>query len=354
MMSNKTLQYDNAISISESAATTRAYALNPTEYQLGGSIGSEFNQIVDKPVYVDEQEDDGIDFELTYNYTDSFNLPLDIVVGPTENGIGIMSDVHDYVIEKLTNTGCYMPEITKVVYNKSTKNGVNKLTTIVHFADETKAIVSNSLADKVDIDENGKITKQAKEIGLVYAIAKRILAAKYKHNYSDETLLDQIGCVTEDIIELNEKANKETCLDFAEEEIEDIMANTEIQYAGFGNKLSRLVKNSYDCQEMAKKKAEDKERRRKAHEEKLKADKKRKEENPSLNKVVQTLSSTVMGLQKIVETMQANNTGCISYPTEGCTTYTPSTGENDTCAEDDGQQSFTFYQDDTIQINVSE
>ena len=122
------------------------------------------------------------------------------------------SSVKDYVVKALMENNCYMPMVDRVIYNigkkaypKLDENGkrikdengkivmgepVDVLATVVFFDDNTKISVVNSAHDGVMFEDhvlsNGNTVKVAsecsKEIGLVYAIIKRMIALPDKND----------------------------------------------------------------------------------------------------------------------------------------------------------------------------
>lgn len=124
----------------------------------------------------------------------------------------IINDIEDYAAKALMENNCYMPAVSRVIYNigkkaypKLDENGkrvkdengkiimgepVDVLATIVFFDDNTKISVVNSAHDGVKFENhvlsNGNTVKVAsdcsKEIGLVYAIIKRMFALPDKND----------------------------------------------------------------------------------------------------------------------------------------------------------------------------
>ena len=124
----------------------------------------------------------------------------------------VINDIKDYVVKSLMENNCYMPMVNRVIYNigkkaypKMDENGkrvkdkngkvvmgepVDVLATVVFFDDNTKISVVNSAHDGVTFEDhvlsNGNTVKVAsessKEIGLVYAIVKRIIALPDKND----------------------------------------------------------------------------------------------------------------------------------------------------------------------------
>lgn len=116
------------------------------------------------------------------------------------------------VVKALKENNCYMPTVNRVIYNigkkaypKMDENGkrvkdkngkvvmgepVDVLATVVFFDDNTKISVVNSAHDGVTFEDhvlsNGNTVKVAsecsKEIGLVYAIIKRMIALPDKND----------------------------------------------------------------------------------------------------------------------------------------------------------------------------
>lgn len=117
-----------------------------------------------------------------------------------------INDIKENVVKSLKENNCYMPLVNRVIYNigkkaypKLDENGkrikdengkvvmgepVDVLATVVFFDDNTKISVVNSAHDGVTFEDhvlsNGNTVKVAsecsKEIGLVYAIVKRMIA----------------------------------------------------------------------------------------------------------------------------------------------------------------------------------
>lgn len=124
----------------------------------------------------------------------------------------VTNDIKDYVVKALMENNCYMPMVNRVIYNigkkaypKLDENGkrikdkngkvvmgepVDVLATVVFFDDNTKISVVNSAHDGVTFEDhvlsNGNTVKVAsecsKEIGLVYAIVKRMSALPDKND----------------------------------------------------------------------------------------------------------------------------------------------------------------------------
>ena len=162
------------------------------------------------------------------------------MVTPAINENGILDDA----VRELITKNCTMPDVARVIYNVGTKaypkldpetgkriteNGkpvmndpVKVLTTVVFFADGTKVTVTNSEKDgvkfikvnAVDNDSNSPVVEIAddtsKEMGLVYAICKRIFGKIGR--------VDKQGKLHEDEIDGN----------------------------GFGRKLHDVVNHAYD------------------------------------------------------------------------------------------------------------
>ena len=116
------------------------------------------------------------------------------------------------------------------------------LATIVTFVDGSKVTVVNSDHDNLHLDAEGHPSQADKEAGVVYALAKRLLATKI---------------------------------------VEGELGNCRTESAGFGRILSGLVKNAHDQQAELKKRAEAKAAAKQRHEANLKAAAERKVKNPS-------------------------------------------------------------------------
>lgn len=142
---------------------------------------------------------------------------------------------------KLFTTGVYVPEVTRVIYNTGTKAVKTAdstateerpvLATIVEFADGTKSTVVNSVHDSLALfDADGQPTRETKEAGFVYALAKRVLCG---------VLADT-------------PAGKLVC-----------------NMKGFRHVLADYVDNAYDCQKAKKENAVKKAAAAKAHAERM-------------------------------------------------------------------------------------
>lgn len=105
-------------------------------------------------------------------------------------GFDVNEDLGDSVIKSLVRNNAFMPNIDRVVYN--TKADVKEgelptLATVVYFKDGTKVTVKNSDKDTITLDDetielsNGSKTtvktasRESREIGLIYALVKRML-----------------------------------------------------------------------------------------------------------------------------------------------------------------------------------
>lgn len=170
---------------------------------------------------------------------------------------------------KLYDTGVYIPMVTRVIYNTGTKevkaaDGTTTearpvLATIIEFADGTKSAVVNSVHDSLSLfDAEGQPTREAKESGFVYALAKRALC----------------GILTED------KFGNLTC-----------------EMKGFGRILANYVDTAYDCQKAKKENAAKKAAAAKAHAERQAN---AKPKHASLAATVDKLAATVEQLSQKV------------------------------------------------------
>ena len=191
----------------------------------------------------------------------------------------------------LFDRGAYVPTITRVIYNtgtkvlkshdeektydevnqktgeKVTKTATHKvadetrrvLATIVEFADGSKSTVTNSEHDSASLfDADGNPTREAKEMGFVYAVIKRVLCGQLTENV-DGTL---------------------SC-----------------EMKGFGRILADYVDTAYDCQQAKKENAIKKAEAAKAHAERLAN---AKPKHASLAEVVDKLSAVVNALTEKV------------------------------------------------------
>lgn len=167
----------------------------------------------------------------------------------------------DKVLKSLSRNNTFTPNITRVIYNLNKDKSV--LATTVYFIDGTKVTVKNSGKDKVtlckekvklsdgSVEEIETASEESREVGLVYAILKRIICSP-----------DDKGCV-------NGK--------------------------GFGSFLKKTVKNAWNQNVEEIKTKRDKDFAKKVYLEKV-AKQKPKSKNSSLREVVNNLSEVVKGL----------------------------------------------------------
>ena len=163
------------------------------------------------------------------------------------------------IADDFCRTALAFPDIKQIILNMGTKTlkpavlapagheldpAVTRpaLATIVTFVDGSKVTVVNSDHDSLHLDAEGRPSQADKECGIVYALAKRILATKI---------------------------------------VEGELGNCRTESAGFGRILSGLVKNAHDQQAELKKRAEAKAAAKQRHEASLKAAAKSKVKNPS-------------------------------------------------------------------------
>ena len=185
------------------------------------------------------------------------------------------------IANDLIERGLAVPDITRIVFNTSTGKSVTVvdengklvvdpntgkplrkfipkktvLATTVFFADGTKTTVKNSENESVT-DSSGNVTDNAKERGIIYALARRVLCGKF---------------------------DKDT---------------GELKQEGFGRILSGLVKNAHDQQAELKKRAEAKAAAKKRHEDSLKAAAKSKCKSPSPEQCIMDL---LEGIKPIID-----------------------------------------------------
>lgn len=140
------------------------------------------------------------------------------------------------VLAKIYDNNCYIPVISRVIYNvgkkaypRLDKNGkrlkdkdgkvimsepVDILATIVYFEDNTKVSVVNSVLDGVKFEDvklsDGSTVKTAseasKEMGLVYAIVKRLTSSpdengEFKNSGFGRKLRDEVAMAYDSVIE---------------------------------------------------------------------------------------------------------------------------------------------------------
>ena len=167
--------------------------------------------------------------------------------------------------------GLAFPDIKQIIFNMGTKTikpavrdadgkevepAVTRpaLATIIQFVDGSKVTVVNSDHDHLHLDADGKPSQADKECGIVFALAKRLLATNI---------------------------------------VEGCLGNCRTESAGFGRILSGLVKNAHDQQAELKKRAEAKAAAKQRHEASLKAAAERKCKNPSTEQRIMDLLENI-------------------------------------------------------------
>ena len=170
------------------------------------------------------------------------------------------------IADDFCRKGLAFPDIKQIIFNMGTKTipavfdkdgNVLKaattrpaLATIVTFVDGSKVTVVNSDHDHLHLDAEGHPSQADKEAGIVYALAKRLLATNI---------------------------------------VEGELGNCRTESAGFGRILSGLVKNAHDQQAELKKRAEAKAAAKQRHEANLKAAAERKCKSPSTEQRIMDL-----------------------------------------------------------------
>lgn len=150
----------------------------------------------------------------------------------TCHGIRMNDELTDQVFGSLVYNNTFFPNIDRIIFNtgentdKKSGETYKTLATIVFFKDGTKCSVVNSIHDKVDNLET------AKETGLVYCMAKRLMGS------------------------LDEKGN--------------------VHSNGFGQKIRKWVNKGFCQQEEAQRVKEEKQERKQKHLERLRKDEDKK------------------------------------------------------------------------------
>ena len=196
---------------------------------------------------------------------------MNTIMCQTPNGICINDDdeILAQALKSLCRNNTFCPNIDRVIFNLGKYRGEKShrteytLATTIFFVDGTKTTVKNSIHDKVDVvKEKVKLsdgseievetaTRESREVGLIYAIVKRLIG------------------------EPNE--------------------NGEVK-GGFCTFLGKMVDGAFNQPiENAKTQAEEKIRKAKAKEAKKNRVKK---EQPSLRKCVQSLTDIIAKLDK--------------------------------------------------------
>ena len=178
------------------------------------------------------------------------------------------------IADDFCRKGLAFPDIKQIIFNMGTKTvkpavldadgkevepAVTRpaLATIIQFFDGSKVTVVNSDHDSLHLDAEGHPSQADKEAGVVYALAKRLLATNI---------------------------------------VEGELGNCRTESAGFGRILSGLVKNAHDQQAELKKRAEAKAAAKQRHEASLKAAAERKAKSPSIRQCVMDLQDCIAKL----------------------------------------------------------
>ena len=171
------------------------------------------------------------------------------------------------IADDFCRKGFAFPDIKQIIFNMGTKTikpavrdadgkevepAVTRpaLATIIQFVDGSKVTVVNSDHDSLHLDAEGHPSQADKECGIVYALAKKLLATEI---------------------------------------VEGELGNCRTESAGFGRILAGLVKNAHDQQAELKKRAEAKAAAKQRHEANLKAAAKSKCKSPSTEQRIMDL-----------------------------------------------------------------
>lgn len=103
-------------------------------------------------------------------------------------GYDFQEELADSAVKSIARNNTFMPNIYRVIYNTNVEDGNHcTLVTVVYFKDGTKVTVKNSERDDITLVERKlklsdgtektikTASEQSKEIGLVYALAKRLI-----------------------------------------------------------------------------------------------------------------------------------------------------------------------------------
>lgn len=103
-------------------------------------------------------------------------------------GYDFQEELAESAIKSIARNNTFMPNIDRVIYNTNVESGKHwTLVTVVYFKDGTKVTVKNSERDDITLVERQlklsdgtektirTASEQSKEIGLVYALAKRLI-----------------------------------------------------------------------------------------------------------------------------------------------------------------------------------
>lgn len=103
-------------------------------------------------------------------------------------GYDFQEELADFAVKSIARNNTFMPNIDRVIYNTNVEDGNHcTLVTVVYFKDGTKVTVKNSERDDITLVERKlklsdgtektikTASEQSKEIGLVYALAKRLI-----------------------------------------------------------------------------------------------------------------------------------------------------------------------------------
>ena len=195
-------------------------------------------------------------------------------------GFDLNEELADKVVQSMAKNNTFVPNIDRVIFATNTRGERPVLATVVHFKDGTKSVVKNCIKDDISVvDEKVKLSDgsettvktagaESKEIGLAYAILKRIVCefdengnvrnagfSKFLHNAVGNATCSEIvearafaekriSKAKKNQTEKTEKPVKE------KESLRDTVRNLSNVVEGLGGIVQKLLgKNSYDKEE---------------------------------------------------------------------------------------------------------
>lgn len=166
------------------------------------------------------------------------------------------------VVDELKAKGCAVPDVERIIYNRGTKKAADgserpTLATVVYFVDGSKVTVVNSEHDGLQLDADGKPTRESKERGLIYALVKRIYASEYVMSDKGELKLESkgFGRILNEFVDSaydqqEEDAKRKAAEAAAKAEFEAKKGTSKRKRAALGEvvvDLSESVKDMKDC-----------------------------------------------------------------------------------------------------------
>ena len=200
-----------------------------------------------------------------------------MVDGDTDEIVGFdfNNELADKVVESMARNNSFVPNIDRVVFSTNTSGEHPVLATVVYFKDGTKSVVKNCTRDGISVvDEKVKLSDgsettvktagvESKEIGLAYAILKRIVCefdgngnvqnagfSRFLRNAVENATCSEVVQARAAAERRLSKAGKNQAAKPRKESLRDTVKNLSSVVEGLGGIVQKLLgKNSYDKEE---------------------------------------------------------------------------------------------------------